>query len=101
MTSDREALTWCRLLEDRLKDEWGAHHPMKVTNENGMKIFRILVVTDDFAGKSKDERDHLVRDAIGFKPSSKEEDDLQTVDALGSSRLEITALLPSEQSHKV
>ena len=97
MTSDKEALTWCRLIEDRLKDEWGARHPMKVTNENGMKIFKILAVTDDFAGKSKEERDQLVRDAIGFKPSSKEEEDQQTVDALGSSQLEITALLPSEQ----
>ena len=62
-----------------------------------MKIFKITAVTDEFAGKSREEREELVRDAIGFKPSSKEEEDQQTVDALSSSKLEITALIPSEQ----
>jgi hypothetical protein len=97
MANESEALTWCRLMEDRLKDEWGARNPMKVTHENGMKKFSILVVCDDFDGKSKDEREMLVRDAIGYKPSSRDDEDQRTVSALYDSVFEIKALTPAEQ----
>jgi hypothetical protein len=94
--SVNEAPFWARIIEERLKDEWGARNPMKVTHENGMKKFSIFIVADEFSGKSKEERETLVRDAIGFKPASRDDEDRRTVSALGGSILEIKAMTPTE-----
>jgi stress-induced morphogen len=93
-----EARCWVAVLEDRLRDEYPGSAVRVSAESDNMKRFRIDVVSDAFAALAPEARQRAVLDAIGFKPTSRDDEDRRTVSALTTSELIVVAHTSAERA---